>query len=111
MRPLELANRYVEVLFSGGDLEELIHLFAEDLKFSGPYYEFDSAADYVESLRSDPPAGFEYEMIRSFEDDSSACLVYRFSKPGVSTMMAQFFEIREGRIGRIVLIFDTGAFA
>ena len=83
---------------------------ADDFSFSGPFYQFDSAEGYIESLQSDPPNGFQYEIIRSFEDESSACLIYRFSKPGVSTPMAQWFEMKDGKIRKILLIFDSGAF-
>ena len=84
---MELALKYMEIFFSGGDIDELIHILAYDFAFRGrPFYEFDSAEDYIKSLKSDPPNGFEYEMINSFENDSSACLVYQFRKPGVSVM-------------------------
>ena len=33
-----------------------------------------------------------------------------FSKPGVETRMAQTFEIADGQICRIKLVFDTSAF-
>ncbi len=49
-------------------------------------------------------------MIRSFEDKSGACLVYEFAKPGVCTPMTQLFEVRDGKISHILLVFDTGAF-
>ena len=41
---------------------------------------------------------------------SSACLIYQFSKPGVSTSMPQTFDTKDGKISSILLIFDTGAF-
>ncbi len=109
MKPMELALKYMEIFFSGEDIEELSHLFAEDLTFRDPLYEFNSAQDYINSLKSDPPRGFAYEIIGSFEDSSSARLVYRFTKPGVSTLMAQLFEVRDDKISKIVLVFDTGA--
>ena len=110
MTPLELALKYMEIFFSGKDFEELRHLFAEDFTFRGPLYEFNSAKDYVHSLKLDPPREFTYEIISSFEDSSSARLVYRFNKPGVSTLMAQLFEVSDDKISKIVLVFDTGAF-
>ncbi len=111
MSPLELAHKYMEIFFSGGDIEELGHIFSKDFTFSGPFYEFDSAEAYLDSLRSDPPENFCYELIRSFENESSACLVYQFSKTGISTPMAQMFEVSNGKICKILLIFDTGPFA
>ena len=110
MKPMELALKYMEIFFSGEDIEELSHLFAEDLTFRGPLYETNSAQDYINSLKSDPPRGFAYEIIGSFEGSSSARLVYRFTKPGVSTLMAQLFEVSDDKISKIVLVFDTGAF-
>lgn len=106
MKPMELALRYMEIFFSGENLEQLKDLFAEDLTFRGPLYEFNSAKDYIDSLKSDPPQGFGYEIISSFEDSSSARLVYRFTKPGVSTLMAQLFEVSDDKIRKIVLVFD-----
>ncbi len=111
MKPMELALKYMEIFFSGENIEELRHLFAEDLTFRGPLYEFNSAQDYIHSLKLDPPREFTYEIIGSFENSSSARLVYRFTKPGVSTLMAQLFEVSDDKINKIVLVFDTGVFS
>lgn len=110
MEPLQLALKYMEIFFSGENIEELSQLLTNDFSFSGPFYKFDSAEDYIESLQSDPPEGFEYEIIRSFESKSSACLFYQFTKRGVSTPMAQMFEVSNGKISKVLLIFDTAAF-
>ncbi len=108
---MELALKYMEIFFSGENIEELEHLFAEDLTFRGPLYEFNSAEDYIDSLKSDPLREFAYEIISSFENSSSARLVYRFTKPGVSTLMAQLFEVNDDKISKIVLVFDTSVFS
>lgn len=110
MTPLELAEKYMNCVFKTGDLAELRNILSDDLQFSGSFFNFDSADQYVNSLRNDPPESFEYDIIKSYADNSSACLVYQFSKPGVSTCMAQTFETIDGKINRIQLIFDTGAF-
>ena len=110
MRPLELAQKYMDIVFSTGDFDQLRNILSDDLQFSGPFFNFDSADNYVNSLRNDPPENFEYEIIKSYADSSSACLVYQFSKPGVSTTMIQTFETIDGKICSILLIFDTGAF-
>lgn len=107
---MDLALQYMEIFFSGENIGEMVHLFSDDFKFRGPFYSFDSAEDYVGSLQSDPPEGIEYEIIHSFENDSSACLIYQFMKPGISTPITQVFEIDSGKISKILLIFDTGAF-
>ncbi len=111
MKPLKLAHKFMEIFFSGENMWRLRPLLADDFSFSGPLYQFDSPDAYIKSLETDPPKGFKYEIIRSYDDESSACLLYQFTKPGVCTRMAQMFEVREGKINRIILVFDTGAFA
>ncbi|GJL79931.1 MAG: hypothetical protein NPINA01_29200 [Nitrospinaceae bacterium] len=110
MEPIQLALKFMDIFFPGENLEKLRPLLADDFSFSGPFYQFDSAEDYIKSIEVDPPKEFQYKIIRSFEDDSSACLIYEFIKPGVSTPMAQWFEVKDGKISRILLIFDAGAF-
>ncbi len=110
MRPLDLALQYMDIVFGGKNIEELRLVLSENCSFKGPFYAFDTAESYIQSLQSHPPEGFQFEIIRTFQDESSACLMYQFSKPGVSTPMAQLFETSEGKINRIVLIFDAGAF-
>ena len=109
MKPLELAIAYMDIVFTGQNIDWLSHVLADNFTFKGPFYEFDTAAGYIKSLKSDPPEGFHYEIIEGFERSSSACLVYQFSKPGISVPMAQPFEMSNGKIGKILLIFDSGA--
>ncbi|KPK55898.1 MAG: hypothetical protein AMS22_02900 [Thiotrichales bacterium SG8_50] len=111
MSPLELAHRYIKSFVGELPLESMAPVLADDLRFVGPWFEFDSAQAYLESLRADPPQAARYEILNAFEDGNSACLIYRFSKPGVQALVAQTFEVRDGKIGRIRLIFDTKAFA
>lgn len=111
VKPLKLARKYMYIFYSGADIDGLRAILAENVTFEGPFFKFDSAEAYLGSLRGDPREGFAYELIHSFEDDSAACLVYRFSKPGVETLMAQMFEVEGDKITKIVLIFDPRAFS
>ena len=110
MGPLDMARKYMTILFDKGDLNELANVLAENLYFSGPFYEFHSADAYIDALKSGPPRDFQYEMIGAYEDGTTACLMYQFQKPGVSVPMAQYFETRHDRISRILLVFDTAPF-
>lgn len=110
MKPLDLALEYMDVVFGGKDIERLSNLLADQFSFQGPFFKFDSAVDYINSLKADPPKDFGYTMISTFEDEASACLVYRFSKPGVDTPMVQLFKINNGKISKILLVFDTAPF-
>jgi hypothetical protein len=91
-------------------LESMEAILADDLIFRGPVYEFSSAKDYLESLRANPPIGAKYQIVKVYEDDNSVCFIYLFSKPGIETLMAQTFEVDNGKINKINLIFDTKAF-
>jgi hypothetical protein len=110
MNAKQLAKNYLDILFYGKNLDELKEIFASNFRFRGPFYTFDSAEDYINTLKSDPPKDFKYKIIASFEDKSSVCLIYQFLKPGVKTPMAQFFKISNGKISEILLIFDTRVF-
>ncbi len=101
----------MEIFFSGKNIERLNQLFSDDFSFHGPLFQFDSAKDYVNSLISDPPEEFNYKIIKTFESESSACLVYEFFKPGICVPMAQIFETKNDKICKIQLIFDSKVFA
>lgn len=111
MTPLDLAQQYMDIVFSGGDLGRLSTILSDDCRFSGPLYQFDSAQAYIDSLKAHPPEDFEYKIIQAFERDAAACIVYQFSKPGITTPMAQLFGTRNGKINNILLVFDTAAFS
>ena len=86
-------------------------MFSDNLLFIGPLYKFSSADNYINSLKEDPPGKMKYEIIRAFEDDNSACVIYQFSKKDISIPMAQLFEVDNHKISKIILIFDSKAFA
>ena len=58
-------------------------------------------------MQSAPPKNFHYSLIKSFQDQLSAYLIYLFSKTGIETTMCQLFEIQNNKIRRLELIFDT----
>ena len=110
MSNLELALRYINIFFSGGDFDDLAEIFSEDLVFEGPFFRSDSSLAYIDSLKKDPPTGCEYRLIRAFEGAGSVNLIYEFLKGEIRTPMSQLFEFNDGKISRILLIFDTAAF-
>lgn len=110
MKPLELALAYMRIVFSTGKMDALSDLLADNLQFQGPFFNFNKASDYIKSMLQNPPEGFEYQIIKTIVDETSACLIYQFSKPGVSTIMTQVFETSNGKIDKIWLVFDSKAF-
>ncbi len=107
MTPLQLATEYLDLFCEGSDMEKIRDLLTEDCRFEGPFFQSDSASEYIESLKADPPKECAYDLVRAFEDEGSASIFYRFRKPGVSALMAQLFEIKDGKIDRILLVFDS----
>ena len=110
MKSMALVREYMDNLFSGKNPEILGQYLAEDFHFEGPFFQCGSATDYVRALQADPPRDWSYHLLHAFEKGPIVCLIYRFSKPGLSVPMVQVFETRRGRICRSQLIFDTGAF-
>ena len=110
MTPLELTLKYMASFYGDAPLELMESLLAEDLVFKGPFFEFNSAEAYIESLKKDPPRDVKYKILQTYEKENSVCLIYQFSKPGVETLMAQTFEVKDNKITKIDLIFDTKAF-
>lgn len=107
MTPLELALVYMDCLFETGDFDHLRTYLDDNLRFEGPLYRYESADDYINALKRDPPDNFSYKILKTWSDQSSACLVYQFTKPGISTTMAQVFETSGDKIKSIQLIFDA----
>jgi len=110
LSPLDLANKYMDIFYSSGAISELEGILAPNCVFEGPFYQFDNAKAYIDSLIKSPPRDMKADILESYENDHSACLIYKFSKSNVSCDMCQRFEIENGMIVRITLIFDTGRF-
>lgn len=110
MKPLELENRYLGIFYSGKNIQDLSQLFATDLKFNGPFYTFDTSEAYINSLLYSPPKDFKYSILHSYENATSACIIYEFSTTGITLPMTQYFEVKNEKISKILLIFDTAKF-
>jgi len=83
----------------------------EDLKFTGPFYKFNTAEDYIESLKENMPVdATSYEILQEYENENTCCLVYQSRTQGVDEIMAQLFEVNENKITRIRLIVDASRF-
>ncbi|MEW8506086.1 MAG: hypothetical protein AB2598_05240 [Candidatus Thiodiazotropha sp.] len=105
-----LVRKYMSCFFGEEPIENMRELLAHDLEFYGPFYEFGSADAYLESLRENPPEEMSYEILKEYSDSNSCCLIYRFKKEDLETVMSQTFEARDNKISKILLIFDTSKF-
>jgi len=108
--PLSLAHVYLEAFFGQRPLSDMASVLAEGLVFVGPFYRFNSRQGYLDSLHADPPKGVSYTLLHEYEDENGCCVIYRFCKQDIETVMAQHFECLAGEISKIRLVFDSAAF-
>tara|TARA_Y100001972_G_C7431222_1_gene222011 strand:+ start:69 stop:428 length:360 start_codon:yes stop_codon:yes gene_type:complete len=108
--PRQLAQEYMRIFFESHDFDRLLEICAPDLQFDGPFFEGNTAREYVDSLRHGPPVDCGYDLLFEFYDATHAHLVYDFIKGQIRTPMSQTFEVDDGLIQKIKLIFDTEPF-
>lgn len=107
----EIAKRYMASFFGHTPLESMAAILAENLIFEGPFHRSVGAKTYLEALSEHPPINVSFEMEKIFENKNTVCFIYQFIKPRVKTRMVQTFEVYDGKISKIILVFDTKAFA
>lgn len=100
----------MKIVFSGKNLDSLYEILSKELIFRGSLFEFNSAEEYINSLKLEPPLDFEYEILQTYENKNSVCLIYQFTKNNISTPMAQLFEFSNDKITKIQLIFNANIF-
>jgi len=83
----------MEVSYAERTINDLRSLFSDEFIFEGSFVERHGANEYIASLNCEPPRDCRYVVLHEFETESSASLIYQFSKPGVNTPMAQVFSI------------------
>lgn len=107
MTPIELAKVYLMSFFGEKPVEDMRAVVVDDLEFNGPYYHFNTADEYIESLKERLPPESSYEILKELEKGNTCCLVYRYIRDGKEDIMAQLFEVNEDKITRIRLVFDA----
>ena len=106
----DIALEYLRC-FCAGDIDGLERLLAADLTFRGTFHAFGSAAEYLDSLRNDPPESCEYRVLSITESEDSVAVFYEYQKLDRSITISQWFKICENRIQDVVLVFDGRGFA
>lgn len=101
----DLAISFVE-RFCTGDVEGLGSLLAENLRFRGPFHQFDSRDSYVSCLKDDPPTSSRFHVLSVTEDDDHVAVFYEYQKSDETVMIAQLFKCEDGKITETLLVFD-----
>ena len=109
MTSKQLAEQYMACFYGEAPLASMRAFLADDLIFEGPMFRFNSADAYMQSLLKEP-SNASYELVYQFQTKDSVCFVYKFFKQELETLMSQTFECVEGKIQKIVLIFDSAVF-
>lgn len=109
MSPTELAKIYMQSFFGEKPLEEMRSVLADDLKFTGPFYKYATADEYILSLIDNNMSAdvMSYELLQEHESKNTCCLVYRAKNHEVNDIMAQLFEVNENKIIRIRLLLNA----
>jgi hypothetical protein len=105
---LDIANRYMEILFSGIDYHRLHSIFADDFEFVGPKFGFSTAKDYIDILEKYPPVDCSYDMTRTFEEPDFITLIYSYKKNEEVTRRWEYFTFSDDKISKIELVTDSG---
>jgi len=81
-------------------------LLAPDLSFRGTFHSFETAEEYIASLRSDPPEICQFSAMNIIDDSDSVALFYEYQKCGLVIQIAQLFRTSYQQINEILLVFD-----
>ena len=64
--------------FCSGDVGSLVPLLAGGLRFSGPFYQFNSAEGYLEALRDGPLETCGYRLLSVTESGDNVSVFYDY---------------------------------
>jgi len=95
--------------FCQGDADGLAPPRDPALGFRGPLHRFSSAAQYLQSLRTDPPGRRAYRVLSVTEDAGTVAVFWACDGPGEVLLRARLFQVRNGRIAAIVRLSGGGA--
>jgi hypothetical protein len=110
MKPIDLAQEFLRIFYSREGIERLSEILDDQLHFKGPLFESIGAKAYLDALISDPPTGMSYSIQNTYQNGDKACIIYTFRKGDISIPMVQEFQIKNDKISRILLVFDSKDF-
>lgn len=108
MTSRDLIEKYHHA-WTGGDFATARGCLADDLDFQGSIDTFRSADEFIAALRMFQGMLRGVRMLRGFFDQDGAALLYDCDTltPAGVIRTAEFFSIRDDRIGAIRLVFDA----
>jgi SnoaL-like domain len=93
------------------DMDTARSCLADNLDFQGPIDTFSSADDFIVVLTGFAQMLTRVELLQRFDTDDAAALLYDCvtNSPAATIRTAEFFELRDGKIASIRLVFDATA--
>ncbi len=110
-----MTNRKVAMAFlkhfCAGDVDSMAPLLAEDLHFHGPFHQFRSSTEYLDTLKKDPPEKCGCRVLSVTENGDNVPISYDYGKSGGALTVAQLFTFKNQKISEVLLVFDGRGFA
>jgi ketosteroid isomerase-like protein len=111
----DVTNRLVDEYYERwgkGDFAGLRAILDDEFRFRGAMDSADSPDAFVELIQRNAPMFGEvaFQDVRRVVDGDRAVNLYTFVAGPARVPMAEAFEVRGDRIGRIDLVFDPAAF-
>jgi hypothetical protein len=107
-----IVNGYREAL-GKGDFAAARQMLHDDMSFRGPIETFDRPEPYLESLKKLQSIIQRIEVRRTFADAGDVCVLYDMvtNTPAGTAFIAEWYQVRSGRIAAIRVVFDARPFA
>lgn len=103
---LDLARDYIRA-FCAGDIDRLTPLLADDFVIQGPLYRFESAAAFLDRLKTLNAPAADCQLLSLQGDDGSASAFFNYRIGPMTLLMAMQFTARDNQLGSALLVFDT----
>jgi ketosteroid isomerase-like protein len=99
--------------FGSGDVQTARSLLADDLRFKGPFEEFQSADDYLESVAklAQIVTGTDVKKVVASGDDVVTIYDLHTNTPAGTSNIAEWATVENGRIVELRVFFDARPFA
>ena len=104
----ETFNRYLTAFSEGpAGIESAAALLDDAFHFDGPMLQAETKREFLQGLQAMGAMQPSFKMLRQFADGDHVCSVYEFSAGGPAVVMADWAEIKAGKIVRQKLIYDS----
>ena len=93
--------------FCSNDVSGVEATLGPEFELVGPLFTFESKQDYLSSLANSPAERARFDLIDVLESKSTVSVFYDYRKPSGTVTVAQLFWLRDSKIVKTLLVFDT----